>query len=302
MATKEVRLTNADDVFFGSDEAELIYGLDGSDRIFAGGGDDWIFSNDEASFGKWVDGLTTDPRSFIDGGSGNDRIDSYALHASIAIGGDGNDNVFSRSNETAYGFGGDGDDVLGVSGDQGDAYAYGSQGQDIITVWSHNGAAYASGGLGDDVISIDRSLSGKLVGGPGDDLLIVTYSEAGTEVRLIGGPGKDVLQGGEAGIERYVFRDGDTGVGARADQVLFFGEEDVIDLSQIDADRSTPEHDRFRFIGQAEDPGTGEVAYFDTTNGDEAVRMVTFDNGSGNQEFLLRFSSDTDLAANDFML
>jgi Ca2+-binding RTX toxin-like protein len=302
MAMRIVRLTNADDVFHGSREDEALYGLDGSDKLFGKGGDDRIFSNDEASFSTWLEGRTSDQESFIDGGAGHDHIDSYAREVSIALGGSGDDAVFSRADNIARGFGGAGDDVLGVSSERGQAWAQGDAGNDVLTVWAHQGHAFASGGAGDDIVSLDRSLSGKLVGGSGDDLLIVSYAAAGTEVELVGGPGKDVLQGGEAGVERYVFRDGDTGIGASADQILFFGEEDVIDLSRIDADRHTPEHDTFHFIGRAEDPGPGEVAYFNTTYEDEPVRLVTFDNGSGSQEIVLRFASDTELAANDFLL
>jgi Ca2+-binding RTX toxin-like protein len=302
MTTKTVRLSGSDDLFRGSAADEIIYGMGGSDRIYGGGGDDRLFSHDENTFGRWLDGTLTDPESWIDGGAGNDEIESDALYRSTAYGGSGDDSVVSRSHHDAFAWGGAGDDIIGVTGGDGVAKACGGDGNDILTAWAPEGRAEAYGGNGDDTLSMDRSASGLLAGGAGNDLLVVSDATATQRTELDGGTGRDLLQANGGTKESFLFRAGDTGIGAQADQILFFGEEDRIDLSRIDANGAAKGEGCFRFVGQDRDPAAGEVGWYKATLEGEAVIVVTLDDGSGNQEIVLRYASDTKLAAGDFLL
>lgn len=302
MTTPTVRLTNADDIFAGTDRAEEVLGLGGSDMIFGRGGDDRLFSYDETSFSMWYDRTLTDKASHIDGGAGNDEIESYGTERAVGFGGTGDDSVFVRSYGTARGSGGAGNDLLGVSGEHGDAWASGGPGDDVIAVKARYGMAVGLGGAGNDELSVDHSARGKLVGGAGDDLMVVTGAGKGQVTTMIGGHGRDVMQGEDDGIEIYRFKEGHTGTGLRADVIRVFGEEDVIDLSVIDANGGANGDGAFKWVGRNADPRPGEVGYHETTiDGAHAV-VVTFDYGQGDQEIVLFQPHDTHLSAADFML
>lgn len=302
MTTPTVRLTNADDIFFGTDRAEEIQGLGGSDTIYGRGGDDRLFSHDEMSFSLWYDRTLTDKASYIDGGPGDDEIESYGTEHAVGIGGPGDDSVIVRSYGSAKGTGGAGNDLLGVSGEHGDAWASGGAGDDIIAVKARYGMAMGLGGEGNDQLSIDHSARGKLIGGSGDDLMVVTGAGEGQVTTMIGGFGRDVMQGEDGAIEIYRFKEGHTGTGLRADVIRVFGEEDVIDLSPIDANGAAHGDGAFKWVGRNADPRPGEVGYHETTIGGAHAVVVSFDYGQGDQEIVLFQPHDTHLSAADFML
>ena len=126
----------------------------------------------------------------LDGGDGDDRLDSRALSANIrffARGGDGND-VLLGSNGVDILLGGRGDDF--IHGRDGNDTAIGGDGNDTIlgrggddVIVGNNGDDRLSGGDGDD----------RLFGGDGDDTL---NGNAGTD-HLNGGPGTDKGFNGE---------------------------------------------------------------------------------------------------------
>jgi hypothetical protein len=302
MAIKLLRLTGADDAFTGTDEAEEIHGLGGSDRVLGRGGDDRLFSDDELSFSSWLDRTLKDRASYLDGGDGDDELESFAIADSFATGGSGDDVVVSRSYGAAVGRGGIGDDVLGVSGERGDARAEGGAGHDLVSVKALHGHATALGGAGDDELSVDRSESGELLGGSGDDLLVVTGAKDGQVTQMVGGAGKDVMQGENNGNEAYRFREGHTGSGDRADEVRYFGEEDVIDLSGIDANGAGPGEGSFAWVGRNRDPGTGEISFHEVANSGFVATVVTYDHGGGDREILLTNPRVDGLSADDFVL
>lgn len=107
----------------------------------------------------------------------------------------------------------------------------------------------------------------------------VHYSGRGGDDGLSGGLGRDTIDGGDgndtingsgnadtltggAGRDTFVF-DADDSATAKPDTITdFVPGMDRIDLSAIDADPSTPEHDRLRFIGpRAFDGAAGEVRF-----------------------------------------
>ena len=112
-----------------------------------------------------------------------------------------------------------------------------------------------------------------LKGGGGTDTL---NGRGGNDV-LNGGSGMDYLYGA-AGNDVYVFDDGDSGVGSKADRVYTFQRGDILDLSQIDANSGTAADDAFAFVGNAAFSGAvGELRYYQSglttvlagdTNGD----------------------------------
>jgi Ca2+-binding RTX toxin-like protein len=302
MATPSVRLTPADDLYFGTDTSEDIFGLDGSDMIFGGGGGDRLFSNDEFSFTYWDDRTLTDPASYLDGGDGNDEIESFATDFAVGIGGAGNDDVIARSYGSAFGRGGSGNDVVGVSGEQGDAWAYGGQGNDIVAVKARYGHARGFGGAGDDELSADHSARATLRGGAGGDVLVVTGATTEQVTVMAGGTGADVMQGDGDGVEIYRFGREHTGVGDRADRVWYFDEEDRIDLSGIDADGDEPGDQGFTWRGRGGDPSVGEISYRETSVDDNPAILLRFNDGHGEHEIILIRPGDTNLAADDFLL
>ncbi len=302
MTTPIVRLTNADDIFSGTERADTILGLGGSDTIHGRGGDDRLFSYDEMSFAQWYDRTLTDKASYIDGGAGNDEIESFGTQRAVGIGGSGNDSVIARSYGSAKGEGGTGNDVVGVSGERGEAWADGGAGDDLVAVKSRYGNAVGLGGAGNDELSMDRSARGTLMGGAGNDTMVVTGANPGQVTLMVGGTGRDIMQGDSAGIEIYRFKEGHTGAGARADVIRVFGEEDKIDLSPIDANGAARGDGSFRWVGRTADPKPGEVGYHETTiDGAHAV-VVSFDYGQGNHEIVLLQPQDPTLSAADFML
>lgn len=302
MATPTVRLTDADDLFHGTALSEDILGLAGSDTIFGGAGDDRLFSNDEFSFTHWDDGTLTDKASYLDGGAGNDEIESFATDLAVGIGGEGNDVVVARSYSAALGRGGAGSDVLGVSGDRGDAWAYGGSGDDVVSVKARHGHAWGFGGSGDDELSVDKSAAATLRGGAGDDVMVVTGATSEQVTLLVGGTGADVMQGDSAGIEIYRFDANHTGVGDRADEVWYFDEKDRIDLRGIDANGDAPGDGSFTWAGRGVAPGVGEISYRDTSIDGEHAALLTFNDGHGDHQIVLIRPADLNLAADDFLL
>jgi Ca2+-binding RTX toxin-like protein len=124
----------------------------------------------------------------IDGGPGNDTINTSGLQSNAMLfGGSGNDTLTGGlNNDTLHGD--TGDDVL-KAGPGNDAVD-GGDGNDIIDGGAGNDQLH--GGLGNDSIDggvgLDRIFGGdgqdQIVGGPGDDY-------------IIGGPGIDSIDGGE---------------------------------------------------------------------------------------------------------
>ncbi|MEX0338356.1 MAG: Calx-beta domain-containing protein, partial [Arenibacterium sp.] len=130
--------------------------------------------------------------------------------------------------DTLLGRGG-GDQLFG--GDQGDVLK-GGAGNDVLV-----------GGKGND----------RLIGGTGDD-------------EFNGGKGSDLLVGGK-GADAFIFNFGDSGFGAKArDTIRDFnrGQDDVIDLSNIDGDRGSNGKQDLVFIGRDADFANAGEVRFDT--------------------------------------
>ncbi|MFO1143194.1 MAG: hypothetical protein U1E59_12505 [Amaricoccus sp.] len=140
-----------------------------------------------------------------------------------------------------------------LSGTSGTDSIYGGDGDDILR-----------GNGGSDLLEGEAG-SESLFGGPGRDT-------------LAGGPGGDTLTGG-AGADVFLFRAVDDSASLR-DTIAGFDTPgatagDLIDLSLIDADTTTPGKQDLRW-GAADDLGTGVVRA--TDSGDVTVVSVNVDN------------------------
>ncbi len=165
-------LTVVENLFSGSEQADLLVGTAGRDRILGKGGDDnlaGLGGRDRIDGGDGADNIAGGAgHDSLEGGAGDDVIAGGAGHDRIS-GGAGNDRLHGEA----------GDDV--IAGDAGDDFATGDAGNDSLS----GGAGHDSldGGAGDDL----------LAGEDGDDFL---RGAAGQDT-LRGGAGRDTLAGGE---------------------------------------------------------------------------------------------------------
>ncbi|CAN5811558.1 hypothetical protein BH23PSE1_BH23PSE1_00390 [soil metagenome] len=173
----------------------------------------------------------------------------------------------------------DGDDV--IHGGGGNDRLFGGAGNDTL-----------HGGPGNDILrggpGNDRLFGGpgndRLFGGPDDDL-------------LVGGNGVDVLTGGP-GADIFRFRTiEEAGIGERRDVITDFEPGiDTIDLVQIDANASRPDHvHSFRFIGGDDFSGRPRELRYDGAN---VAGDVT---GNGEADFEIGIQNGAALTASDFL-
>ena len=167
-----------------------------------------------------------------------------------------------------------------------------------------------SRGVDDAGIGSDRLTSiENVVAGEHDDLLIGSavanvLDGRGGDDRIDGGRGADTSIGGTGADLFVISKASDTGLGARADQIIDFsgsdGQGDRIDLSGIDAKKGFTKLDHFRFLD------TAPVASGDSSNG-----VIWFDAAQGcvfastdkdvQAEFAIRVLGVTDMSAADFV-
>lgn len=185
--------TEMGDLISGSDNSENIQGFDGNDTLLGEGGDDTMFGNAGADV--------------MIGGSGMDRMFGGSDADGLA-GGDGNDLMRGGANMDAL-FGQNGDDTL--KGDAGDDVLVGGDGADTLQGGVGNDMLF-SGSLQDEygaeglravldaapaatqldlngrvkVAELDDGATDTLMGGDGDDDLILGATDIGT-----GGAGQD---------------------------------------------------------------------------------------------------------------
>ena len=234
------------DSLYGQDGNDLIYGQDGGDFAYGGAGADAILGGegDDALLGEeGADSLFGEAGvDLLYGGGGNDGLYG-GIGNDTQLGGDGNDAVVGEDgNDTLFGeagadtlSGGEGLDTLfgGVGADQligglGDDVLLGEADGDLL--FGQEGADQLFGGGG-----VDPRFGGadgdSLFGGDGADTLA---GEDGGDV-LVGGLGGDVLVGGGGG-DLFLFQSASDSTNAAADLIAdFTAGQDVIDVSQVDA-------------------------------------------------------------------
>jgi Ca2+-binding RTX toxin-like protein len=243
----------------------------------------------------------------LDGGAGLDTAD-YTFYngntgvnlANGRVAFEANPGQFETLTSIEIVFTGNGDDLLSGSA-QSEGLA-GTGGRDDI--WGYGGNDVLDGGA-----DLDHLYGGTgnddLDGGTGSDTL---WGNEGTDI-LLGGEDEDFLFG-EAGPDRLTvggadedwfiyLKASDSRPGTGRDTIYDFNpaENDLIDLSDIDADRSNnPGNDRFKFIGGHKFSGNGgELRY---KNG---VLQMDID-GHGKIDMQINLANSPALHRDDFSL
>lgn len=185
-------------------------------------------------------------------------------------------------NDTLYGFGGD--DLL--DGGLGNDTMFGGIGDDRLR--GRDGDDRLAGGSDED----------RLFGGAGGDTL---GGGDGNDL-IVGGAGRDVLNGG-LGDDQFIYlRQSDTGtVAATRDTILdFTADQDVIDLSALDANSVLAGNQAFVYIGAV---GFGAIAgqVRLAISATDAILEGDVD-GNGVADFRIALAGVTVLAGSDLVL
>lgn len=196
-----IKANAGDDIVWGDDDEDKLYGESGNDTLRGGKGDDRIWGGPDNDLIYGEDGddkiqgdtsSTTDSgNDTIYGGDGIDEINGGKGNDYIK-GEDDNDNLDGDAgNDEVYGDKGNDE----VDGDIGDDQLFGGRGNDILD--GGEGRDRLAGEADNDFLT-GRSGDDALYGGDGDDI-------------LRGGSGNDLLHG-ESGIDTADFLDGNDGV------------------------------------------------------------------------------------------
>lgn len=224
--------TGQDDVIWGDGASNAYSGLAGNDIIQGLGGVDTLNGGDGNDNLNGGDG-----NDILDGGAGDDILTGGSYLGNDTLrGGDGNDIITAEITDVTVD-GGSGNDTiilayqtqktaidLGLTTGQFSLYTSST----AFQAKSWTGIENVVGGSGADVIR-GNSDANLLSGAAGADQL---FGQHGNDI-LDGGAGKDTLTGG-AGSDVFVFRMGDSTVGANSDFIMDFTHgEDLIDLKAL---------------------------------------------------------------------
>ncbi|WP_373635731.1 M10 family metallopeptidase C-terminal domain-containing protein [Yoonia sp. SS1-5] len=246
-------------------------------------------------------------------GNGNDTITgNHAANTLNAAG--GNDRIDGRHGDDTINGGAGRDQISGgagvdqIDGGVGADAISGNGGHDIITDTS--GANVIHGNSGDDTITA----GGTLYGGTGND----TLTGQGSPDILFGGRGVDILQGGAGDDRLDGGMDGDSLEGGAGADIFVFsfisdsfatttGRDtildfeigtDLIDLSNIDANRAEAGDQAFTFV-DLPTPAPGEI--WVTEIGIDSI-VEADRNGDGIADLQIVLGGVTGITADDFIL
>lgn len=164
-----------DDMALGGTGNDTILGFEGHDTAYGGDGDDLISANrafGEAGNDTLSGEVNTD--DYLDGGDGDDRINASSGNNQL-FGGAGNDDIGSGAGDD-FADGGSGNDVIRTGA--GNDTLLGGDGDDVLAAYAGND--FLDGGAGEDM----------LIGGEGDDIFVFDADDS----RILGGSGEDTLQ------------------------------------------------------------------------------------------------------------
>jgi Ca2+-binding RTX toxin-like protein len=278
-----------DTVSTGADRDSLLGG-DGNDSMDAGSGDDFLF-----------------------GGAGDDTVDG-GLGADRLHGGRGNDLlIVDNTNDKvfdAFNFGTDlvqssvtfsisasanienltliGSSAINGTGNAAANVLIGNTAANTLT--GNSGADTEWGGNGADTLNGNAN---------GDSL----YGQSGGDT-LTGGAGKDQLTGGN-GNDTFKFTAvSDSGTSSSTRDVIsdfssVSGNDDIIDVSGIDADSTTAGNQAFSWIGNAALSGAGQLRYY-VSGGNTIIQGST--DADSSAEFTIELTGTPALTAADFIL
>jgi Ca2+-binding RTX toxin-like protein len=263
--------TGGADSVIGSDQDDLIQGLNGPDVLNggAGGNDTFLIAGNEGLGDSFV------------GGTGTDTLKVTGASAVTLAG-------FNATASSIEHWAGNGN---GVSGNAA------ANSFDFSGLTSKLGLAFVDGGLGIDTITGSKFVD-DLRGGTGNDTL---NGGEGNDT-LTGGAGRDKLTGG-ANADRFDFNKiGESVKGSNHDTIVDFKhiQHDKIDLVGIDANTTHGGNQKFAFIGHhAFDGKAGEVHFVKHSG----FVMVEGDvNGDGVADVQIKVAGFSTLIAGDFVL
>ncbi|MDQ0422384.1 Ca2+-binding RTX toxin-like protein [Peteryoungia aggregata LMG 23059] len=305
---------DGDDILKGEAGDDALKGEAGDDKIYGGGGADDLRGGDGNDQISGEDG-----NDALYGQAGDDKLSGSAGNDYLS-GGDGTDAVYGGDgNDTASG--GNGDDTLKgeagndtLSGDSGKDKLYGGDGADSLKggddddfLDGGNGIDRLDGGSGNDSLygyaEADRLYgqdgNDKLVGGDGDDTL---YGGAGDDF-LYADAGADNLYGG-TGTDTFIFTslDSSTLTTSGRDDIYEFSqdEDDLLNLSALDANSKTDGNQTFSFIGTQGFSGrAGELRF---VNSSSETYVYGDTDGDGSADFSFHIDGVITLVNSDFIL
>jgi predicted extracellular nuclease len=286
-------IVNANEL--GADESLVFDGsaeTNGTFRIYAG------FGHVDLTGGAGSDGFFFGEGRFnvgdrIDGGAGKD--DQLALRGDY-----GRQMVFEA--DTIHNI----DTIVvltahGVAGAEAPAYSYNLKTDDANLAAAQKLVVTGVGLAADEHLIFDGSAETDghfdLRGGAGSDTLIGGHQSDS----LYGGLGADQLTGG-AGNDTFLFRSTGDSTAANQDGILDFATGDLIDLSAIDADTTSPfSNDAFHFIGSdAFGNHAGELRVDAISGSDWLVQGDVDGDGVADFQLLVTVTDNHPLAATDF--
>jgi serralysin len=305
----------------GTGNDKVVNYFEGGNDIFLGDGNDLYIADIRAGDANGYD--------VVKAGNGNDRFEVDTL-ASDYFGESGNDTFLSWGADNYFN-GGSGTDTIsyqlqddynsqrgkGVTIDLGKGWASTMSGhrETLISIENaigtnrgHDDITGSSGrnileGLGGNDVLDGLAGNDDLYGGAGNDDL---YGGSGDD-DLLGGSGADYLLGGSgfdflsggSGADVFDFNfASESAVGSRRDIISDFraSENDVIDLSTIDANTRLSGNQDFSFIGGSAFSGkAGELQF--------KGGIISGDtNGDGRADFQIKMNGVTKMYADDFFL
>lgn len=276
-----------------SDYSLDVYGDFGS--LILGAGDDDV--------SVYASRLGSEGASLIDGGAGNDYLETYRDDDTLS-GGEGDDRLYSYGDGTDVLQGGAGADTLYAFGD-GDDILYGGAGDDRLHAFGGSTGVTMDGGEGDDYVRVQTTDNVSLVGGEGIDTLDLSgiYSSGSDfsdfEVIIAGSgndtfdsseySGRSLINGGD-GDDYFVYTDegmpaidGDSGL----DILDFSAISTGLDFS-VDSDDDIANIEKF-IGGSGDDTLTSSSTYL--IGGDGADTIV----GGNLDQFILGGQDGSDL-------
>jgi Ca2+-binding RTX toxin-like protein len=235
------------DVIHGHNGPNTLTGLDGDDHLFGQGGADVLDG------GSGHDHFTGGPGAdTFYGGSGIDTVSYYGAPSGVSV------------TLGSYGYGGEahGDVIYGVENLEGTHYndtLSGNGDANSLSAYSGNDVIYGFGG------------NDNIYGGLGNDTIHghdgADWMEGGDGLdRLYPGLDRDVLTGGGNGDYFFWATPSEMGLTVETfDVIRDFNrlDGDMINLSGVDGDETTPGSQGFTFIGRDGFTGPGQIRYED---------------------------------------